>query len=215
MDFPAVQNQINDLPRTFKRDGAPYTNYVDAVTAGLFLFTQGVDGMMDQTDFAKAAYGWLDVWGLVLGIPRRMNEPDPTYRARIQNVILAPHGSPVAILSWLTLIEGIQAELLEALPALGYTITLPPNLTPDQITAILTNLARVRPAGVPFNVLVFATGTFLDTVNYLDAARVTGQYLGGSTTAYTLSIPAGTPNTVAGLPDLLLTDPTINPNLPA
>lgn len=215
MDFPAVQAVLNDLPDTFKRIGTPYTQFIDALTSALSLYTIASDSLVAQQNFNNAVYGWLDVWGLLCGVPRRPNEADSVYRARIKNTILSWHATPLAMITWLQVIEGLTATISEGFPAVGYTITLPPTLTAAQILAVLINFAYVRPAGVPFALGSSIGGLFQDTINYQGAERVTGSYLGQPTSLGSIGIPASTNNFVAQLPDLLFTDPNINPNLPA
>lgn len=216
MDFPQVQAQLNDLPQTFKRYDAPYTQWVDALTSALQIYTQAVDSLLAQLNFRNAAYSWNDAWGAITNVQRRSNESDVVYKARIQNTILAKHASPVAMLAWLSTIEMVTNALLtEAFPTVGYTITLPASLTTATITQILQNLNVVRPAGVPFNVLIQSGGTYLDTVNYMDAPRTTGAYFAGASAPYPLGLGAGQNNAVSLLPDLLFVDPTINPGEPA
>jgi hypothetical protein len=212
MNFSAIQRQLNDLPPTFKRLGSPYGQWVDSLTALLALFCQGVDGLMAQLSFPAARYGWLDTWGTLLGIQRRPNEADSIYQARIQYTLLSWRANAVAMQNWLSNVEMVAGEVNENLPSVGYTVVLPPTLTSAQIAQIIADLAYVRPAGVPFNVLTQSGGTYLGTVNYMGGApRVTGAYLGGAYISQPLNIAANTNNVVALLPDLLLTDPTINP----
>lgn len=213
MNFAAIQKQLNDLPNTFKRTGVPYTQWIDALTALLDLYCQGVDGLVAQLTFSAAQYGWADVWGTVLGIRRRANEADSLYKARISATLLSWRANAVAMQNWLENVEMVPASINENLAAGSYTVVLPPSLTSAQISQILLDLAYVRPAGVPFNLSTLAGGTYLNTVNYIGAApRVTGAYLGGSSLGQALGIPANTDNATSLLPDLMLTDPTLNPS---
>lgn len=213
MNFAMVQAQLNDLPNTFKRPGPPYTQLIDALSAALTRFTNGSDGVMSQTSFLSAQYGWLDIWGLIANVLRRPNEADAVYQARILNTLIAPHATPVALFVWLLFIEGVTAVISENLPNVGYTITFPPTLLAAQLQQIILNLAYVRPAGMPFVAQQQTGGTFLDTVDYTDLARATGEFLGGAATALTAPLPASTNNATPLLPSLLMTDPTLNPSL--
>jgi hypothetical protein len=213
MNFSAVQTQLSDLPTTFKRQATPFTQWLDALAAALTTFTAALDGLVLQTNFPSAQYGWVDVWGTIFGVQRRSNEPDSTYIARIQNTVIAAHVTPVAMLLWLSVIEGITAQLADSPVAVGYTLTLPSTLSTAQINAILLNLAYVRPAGMPFAVHVEAGGTYLNTVDYIGAPRATGIYLGGAFSIFPMSIPSATGNSLSIVPDLLFTDPTLNPGL--
>jgi hypothetical protein len=214
MDFSQVQAILNDLPTTFKRRGTPYTQLIDALTSGLLLFTQGSDGLLAQTNFANARYGWVDVWGAIAAIRRRNDESDFVYKPRIQNMILSPRLSPAAIAMWLLLVEQVNATVTESLPSVGYSVVLPPTLTTQQIQNILNTLAWVRPAGVPFQLGSVTGGSFLATVNYLGGApRTTGAYLPGNSISVGVTLAASTNNETAILPDLLFTDPLLNPSL--
>lgn len=217
MDFEQIQNQINDLPQTFKRYDAPYTQWVDALTSALRIFGMAIDGLMDQVaTFENAEDGWNDAWGALGNVVRRTNESDAVYHPRIQNTVLAEHVTPVAMLEWLEIIEMVlNPQLSENSPAVGYSITLPSTLSTSEILQIIRNLNVVRPAGVPFNVYIQTGALYLDTVNYFDAPRVTGAYLGNSNNAFPLGLSAGQNNATSILPDLLLVDPTINPGEPA
>lgn len=215
MNFDEIVAQLNDLPSTYKRPGAPYTNFVEAIASALLLYTQASDGLFAQTDFNLAANGWIDVWGSLAGIPRRLNESDTVYKNRIRNMVLSHHATPISIVDWLRIVENVNGSVTENLPAIGYQITLPPTLLVPQIKQIIVDLAYVRPAGVPFKVVQESGNTFLNTVNYLGGApRVTGAYLAGSVINVNALIGNGTTNAVGLLPDLLFTDPLINPNLP-
>lgn len=211
MNFADIQKQLNDLPLTFQRPGAPYTQWVDALTALLALYCQGVDGLINQLTFANAQYGWVDTYGATLGIRRRNNEADQVYKTRMQNMLLTWRTNAVVMQNWLANIEMVSGSINENLPAVGYNVLLPATLTLAQIQAIILNLAYVRPAGVPFAALTAAGGTYLNTVNYVGGApRSTGSYLGGAFNTQALGIGPNTNNVGAILPDLLFTDPTIN-----
>lgn len=215
MNFQQIQSQLNDLPSTFTRPGHPYDQLIDAMTAGLFVGAAGDDGTIaEASSFTAAQFGWLDVWGLLFNIPRNNNEPDTAYRARIAYQVTAGAGPPVAIANWLKQVWGLVVTVLEALPAVGYTIQFSTLLTPAQLSTVLLSLAKVRPAGVPFSVLSPSDGLYLNTINFMDGANVTGAYLTGAT-PIALGIGPATNNTPPSLPTLLLTDPTLNPSLPS
>jgi hypothetical protein len=212
MDFPTIQANLNDLPGTFTRLDQPYTQWIDALSAGLLRGCSSSDAIQAQaSSFQNANFGWADTWGAVFNLQRRPGEATPTYKTRVQNTLLANHVTPTAMLNWLATIENITALITENLPNVGYSITLPATLSLPQILMIVANLANVRPAGVPFTVNSQAIGSYLDTVDFFDAARVTGSYLGAGVSAVTLGLTGGTNNATPLLPDLLLIDPTINP----
>lgn len=221
MDQLQVQSQLMDLPPTFLRPGPPFNQYIDALAAALTFFCQSVDGLQSQTNFLKAIGGWLDIWGELAGIGRRANESDGVYMARIQETLLAWRDSVVAIQTWIQTVENVTVSITENLPSWGYNIIFPPTLTLAQITAILTNLKYVRPAGMPFQALLQQGGLFLNTVNYFGGppgsnpplSQVTGAYLAASSVSLALSIPSSTNNALSLLPNLLFTDPTLNPSL--
>jgi hypothetical protein len=213
MDFAQVQTELNDLPTTFQRPGAPFTQWIDADTAGLYRYTQAADGTVSQASFLNAVYGWLDFWGLLFGIPRNTNESDAKYMARIVYTINTGAGSPNAITMFISFVFGITVTLQENLPTIGYTLVFPPTVTPTQIDTILAAIVCVRPAGVPITNVGMLIGSYLNSVNFIGAPRVTGAYLGGSGGSGGPAIPAATNNSSPLLPDLYLTDPFLNPGL--
>lgn len=216
MDFTAVQEQLNDLPDTFKRQDQTYLQIVDAMTALLYRFTQGSDATSAQLDFGNATYGWIDVWGLLLGIPRMTNEANQFYTARIAYEVLAGGGPPLQIQKWILIVYRVAAVVTENFPNVGYTITFPSSVSPSQAQQIVAGLGYVRPAGVPITgILVQGIGTVLETVDFLGAGAVVGAYLGGSLVPVPLSMGAATNNAVPIIPTLFLTDPTLNPSLQA
>ena len=214
MDFPTVQAQLTDLPSTFKRPGTPFTEWMDSLSAGLARGTTSVDGLLAAAqNFANAQFGWIDVWGLLVGIPRMSNEPNVKYSARIAYSLIAGAGTPVGIALWILFIFGISVTVTDSKSAVGYAIAFPAGVTQAQIAAILNSLGKIRPAGVPFTVGQASAGTFLDTINFLDSPRSEGAFLSGSTAGVALPIPGTTNNIPQLLPGLLLSDPTLNPSL--
>jgi hypothetical protein len=214
MDFANVQQQLNDLPPTFKRPGAPYTQIIDAQSAGLTRYCDAATGLSAQTQFQNAVYGWLDLWGLLFGIPRLPQESDAHYKNRIQYEVNAGAGPQNAIAQWIQVVWGVSATIQEQpLPGVGYSITFNASLTTAQIIQILISIGRIRPAGVPIlNIGVVGIGTYLDTINFLEVQRVTGQYLTGGTVPVGALLPGPCTNNAQPLiPDLYLTDPTLNP----
>lgn len=211
MDFTTVENQLNDLPRTFKRPDQTYLQVVDSFALALYLFTQASDGTSQQLQFPGAQYGWLDVWGLLFGIPRFSNEADQVYAARIAFQVLAGGGPAQQIVNWIQIVYRITVSVVENLPAVGYSIIFPGGVTTAQIQTILAALGYTRPAGVPItSVFSYGAGTILDTINFMNAPDVVGAYLTGGATAVPFSVPATTNNAVPLLPSLFLTDPSLN-----
>lgn len=210
MDFPAVQQQLNDLPPTFLRSNATWLQWMDALSAGLARFTIGADGVAAQGTFANARFGWLDVWGLLFGIPRMANEADSKYSTRIVFTLNTGAGTVLVMQEWIALVYNLFVAITDSATAFGYTITFPPIATSDQINAVLSALGQVRPAGVPFIAYSQNIGTYLDTVNYLNASLITGSYLGGGSSSVALTIGAATNNSTPLFPQLFLTDPVLN-----
>lgn len=214
MDYLTVQQNLNDLPNTFKRLGQPYTQWIDALTSMLFIYCFAADTTMAEAgDIQAAQFGWVDVWGETFQIQRLPNEGTPTYLQRIRNILSANHVTPLAMAYWLTVIDQVNAVVTENLPSVGYSVTLPTSLNATQIAQIIAGLGMVRPAGVPFTASTLGIGTYLDTINFLDTQYVTGSYLSQGTTNVPLTISAGTNNSTPLIPDLIFVDPTINPTI--
>ncbi|MDE2233356.1 MAG: hypothetical protein KGJ90_04580 [Patescibacteria group bacterium] len=211
MNFQQVQAQINDLPNTFKRIGVPYTQFIDALTAALYIMTMGVDGMVAQGSFPAAAYGWLDAWGLLFNIQRGNNQPDQSYSKQIQYTVNVSGGPPLYIVAWILAIFGVSVQIQENIPDLGYVLTFPQGLTQAQITTIIASLSYVRPAGVPFVVEQANIGLYPDTINFINGVRVTGSWISGGEVEVPLGIGSTVNNAPVSVPTLLLTDPTLNP----
>ena len=188
---------------------------MDALTSGMLRVTAPVDNIMAMvTQITNARYGWLDIWGLLFNVPRFPNEADVFYLARIQYEVTAGGGTPVGIAKWIAAVWRVQVEILEALPTVGYQIIFPATLTTAQIQAILNSLVRIRPAGVPITISAQSPdGLYLQTINFLSAADITGAYLSANAVLSTVILNPSTNNTGPTLPDLFLTDPTLNPSL--
>jgi hypothetical protein len=212
MDFPTVQASLNDLPPTFKRSNAPFLQVVDSESAALSRLTMAADTILSMVrNISNAQYGWLDFWGLLFGIARNNNESDATYLARTLFTLQNGAGPPLAIVNWIQLVWGVTATFAENFPALGYSLSFPPAITPAQLQVIVQGLVRVRPAGVPFATYSASAGPYLDTVNFLDCPRISGAYVGGGgATRVFVTQSAATPNSTPGLPTLFMTDPTLN-----
>lgn len=215
MNFHQVQFQLENLPPTFLRQTSPFTQYMDALTSGMLRVTAPIDNIMASvTKFVNAQYGWLDIWGLLFNVPRFPNESDATYLNRIQYEVTAGGGTPVGIAKWIAAVWGVQVEVLENLPTVGYQIIFPATLTTLQIQNILNSLVRIRPAGVPITIAAQSPdGLYLQTINFLGASDVTGAYLSASAVLSTVLLNVATNNTSPALPDLFLTDPILNPSL--
>ena len=208
LGFLTVLARLNDLPNTFKRIGPPYTNLIDSVANALTLFTQGSDATSAQfLSASNALDGWLDVWGLLWGVPRIANEANATYSVRIARTVLAWVGTVPAIQAWMNFYAPGGA-IKENASGLGYVLTFPATMTVAQVNAFVMTLLRIRPVGVPFAIVLQGGGIYLGDSTFLG----TDDYLTAGTT--TLPYPGSpcTPNTVPLLPSLLMQDPTINPS---
>lgn len=211
MDYTTVQAVLNDLPPTFKRRSANYNQLIDAFSFALTIFAQGCDGTTSQVNFSNAQYGWLDVWGLLFGIPRFVDEATEIYAARIAFEVLAGAGPPRQIERWTEVVFHVEANVAENFPDVGYSITFPGSVTNAVITQILAGLAFVRPAGVPITgVFTMSGGTILETINFFNAPEVVGAYLTGGAGAVPVTLAASTNNAQPLLPGLFLTDPALN-----
>jgi hypothetical protein len=219
MNFQEILDQLNDLPATFRREGPPYTQLVESLAAGLYLFCQALDAVQAQLNYGTASGGWLDIWGDLAGIPRNTGEPDIEYQPRIQATVLAWRDSVVAIEAFINNVENTLATVAEV-PPIGYTIFFSTTDDLNIITKILYDLRYIRPVGVPFNIRS-QIGLFLNTVNYYGQiaptiipieGRVTGDYLAG-TTPVQLLLSASVNSAQSLIPSLLFEDPTINPGL--
>jgi hypothetical protein len=214
MDWNDVQDQLLDLPRTFKRDGPTYQSLVNSITASLMRYTGAVDGTMGQLIFTQAVAKWLDTWGRLFNIMRNDGESDPAYFNRIQFLLVAGRGTPVAMDQYIADVEGVSASVVESLPATGYSIQFRSILTLAGYLQFAENLVNVRPVGVPFlPFMIVRGGLYLGTVNYLGRPKVTGAYFSTGSAGYSPPISATTNNATPLLPTYFLTDPTINPSL--
>jgi hypothetical protein len=208
VDQPAVLAQINDIPATFRPQGNPYAQIAVALASSVALFTNGADATEAQAiAFSNAIDGWIDVYGLLFGVPRNQNEGNIPYALRISETVLAWVGTLPAMQAWISLFApgGSVAEN----PSGGYKITLPASLTAAQATAFIESLGRIRPDGVPFTVQQSGTGLFLGTEAFLGAGITLGSYLTGGGGAASPPIGATTPSAQPIIPDLFLVDPNL------
>ncbi len=212
MNFFDVLKQLADQPATYLRPGTTFAQLSDTSAVPAADFTSSADMIAAQINsFSSAQWGWLDVWGLLLGIQRAQNEADSSYSTRIVATVLAFVGTTPAIEIWGQFVFGQPVTVSDRTPV-GYTITLPNGVTTAAINAFVVSLSRIRPAGVPFNLVQQDGGLFLDTINYTDTHRVEGSYLDDSVTAVPLVVSASTQNAQPLLPDIYLTDPGLNPS---
>ena len=213
MDFPAVLATLNDLPSTFQRPSSWVTQMLDGLGFEIAVGTQGTDGTMAQVQSVNAAQdGWLDVWGLLMNVPRNSGEGNTPYLARISNTVLAAVGTLNAIQIWINLFAPGGSVAANA-SGLGYTISLPSALTPAQASAFLASLSRIRPAGVPFSAVQGAGALYAGTVEFAGLGQIMGSYLSASSNSSGAAFGATALSAVPMLPTLYMTDPTLNPSL--
>lgn len=213
MDFPAILARLNDLPNTFKRQGPPYTQQMDSIARALALFTISADATIQEAHaFSVNLDGWLDVWGLLWGVPRQQNEANSSFSTRITRTVLAWVGTLPAIQAWIDFYAP-SGSVTENLPTVGYTIILPQSMTLTQIQNFLISLNRIRPVGVPFTVSQVGGGVFLGTDEFIGQGLVMGSYLSGGVVFLTLPQGPSTPNSVPLIPTVLMDDSTLNPGL--
>ena len=214
LDPAGIIKQLNDLPYTFRRPGLPYTATIDAHMSGLRSFTSAIESVFANLDLGAAQFGWLDVIGMLFGIPRTNHMADSLYRNIIQETLAAWVGTGPSIEAWGLITLGQLVTVIWNQNVLGYTIYIPPGISTVQIDYLLSTLNRVRPAGVPFNVSTPTPGLYLDTVNYMGEAWMPGAYLVDPTIPDPVPNGGATDSAQPLLPDYFLSDPTLNPQLP-
>jgi hypothetical protein len=209
MDYPTVLARLNDLPRTFKRQGGWYAQLVDSIGLELADYTLAADATSMQVQaVGNALDGWLDVWGLLWGVPRIPNEANSSYATRIERTVLAWVGTLPALQAWVNFYAP-GGSVTENASGLGYVIAFPASMTGPQVATFLAGLARIRPAGVPFAVVQQGGGLFLGTDEFLGTGILAGSYLTGGNTPGGPLIGASTPNSVPLLPTLYFSDPLL------
>jgi hypothetical protein len=212
MDFSAVEATLLDLPPTFTRSGGWFAQLMDSTSFASSLETEGNTDILTQVlAFANAQDGWIDIWGLLFGVPRNQNEGNGPYATRISETILAWVGTIPAVEYWVNTFAPGGSVVVNT-SGFGYSVILPVAMTTAQVVAFLLSFNRIRPIGVPFTVLQGGGALYLGTVVYMGDGPMIGDYLGGSTTLAGL-INGITLNAVPLLPSLMFTDPVLNPNL--
>lgn len=213
MNFLAVLASLNDLPDTFRKSAPPYTQIIDSLASSLALLTAGEDATINQVStYGIAVDGWLDVWGLLFGVPRNQNEANTTYTTRIRNTVLAWVGTVPAIQAWMD-VYAPGGTVTENSNGFGYVLTFPANMTQAQIRDFVQSLRRIRPIGVPFNGQQSGIGLFLGTDIFMGLDQLAGSYLTGGLQSVGSNDGATTLSSQTLLPTLYLFDPTINPSL--
>ena len=210
MNFDDVQNQLDDIPSSFKRFGYIFAGLISSLTAILARNTQALDQLATMIDINSARWGWLDSIGQLYSIPRNQYETDPQYRTRLIGTLNAHTGTPQAIVSFIKLALNLDTTIIENFNVVDYQInfTNPPSQGTLQNVAL--SIVRVRPAGVPFLPLYQVTGgIYLNTCNYLNTRFITGSYFSQPHSSISIFLAQNTNNPPALLPTQLLTDPYI------
>jgi hypothetical protein len=210
MNFNDVENQLEDLPGTFKRFGPIFAGLIQSLSAALARSTRAIDQLSPMLYPNTAKWGWLDAIGKLYGIPRNQFETDPQYRTRLLGTLTATHGTPSSIVNFIHLALNLNSSITENFDLVSYQInfTNPPNQQTLQKVAVTINW--VRPAGVPFLPLFEVRGgLFLNTLNYYGVRKVTGSYLGRPSATVDITLAANTNNPKPLLPTTYLSDPYI------
>ena len=213
MNFDTVAQRIGDLPATFLRSGNVYQSWQMSQAFQLSEFTYGADALIPQLSFSSAYYGFLDVWGELLGIPRNPNEANSVYQNRITSTLESPVGSVYAIQAYSSMYFGTTVTVTESTSGVGYTINLPGRVSLSLIPQYLINLERIRPAGGPFSLIQSLESLFLNTFQYISSQYAGGSYLGGSSLSLASTIPEPITNSQPIIPTILLTDPILSSQL--
>lgn len=212
MDVQLVLSQLQDLPAPFLRPGATFQWIYQALAGGEAWYTEASDGIAWQVAGLPTAEGpWLTTWGEILGVGRLPGESDGAYSARVQETLLAPVGTPLAIQTYSRFIlNSTLVTVSENFPAVGYTISIPVGYPSVVLSNWISGLARIRPAGVPFQITEHVGPLMLGTYSYLGASGFAAAYLGQGNQALPLNLGASTNNLQNLLPDLLMVDPNLN-----
>jgi hypothetical protein len=214
MNWEDITTVLNSLPSTYRRNGGNYAAFQNSLVAGISRFTLGIDSIAGQASFATPPVGkWLDAWGRLFAVPRNNGESDAAYYMRVKETLVAWRATIPGMEDYMQFALGITAMVEENFPQVGWSLIISSLLTAAQLAALITNLAFIRPAGVPFKVFGRRGGLYLSTVNFLHGTRVTGSWLIPGAIFLPLTIPSSTNNAVPTLPTTWLTDPTINPSL--
>jgi hypothetical protein len=210
-----VLAQLLDLPPTFRRPGDIFQQIYNSLAAGEASYGLASDGSASALALPDSLGPWLALWGQVFGLPRLAQEGDIAYAVRLQNTLTSPVATPEAVQGWSRFfLDSNTVVVTEALPGtVGYVIEIPAGIGTQTLTNWILSLARIRPAGVPFQVAIQTNPLMLGTYSYIGAGGFAGAYLGYGTSAISLSIPAETGNAVPLVPEILLLDPTLNGQL--
>ena len=210
MQTGAIQQQILDLPPSFKPGDATWQACMNSFLMAMDTQGSSTDALAQQLSFTTSSGKWLTLWGLLFGLPRLSGESDESYSLRIQDTLLG-HASTVAgIGSWIENVFNTNVSITENIPSQpGYTITFATPLTLEAYTGIANNLSRIRPAGVPFLPFhISSSGAYLDTLIFLGMGSAPGAYLGSGLSSLSPTVGLTTNAWIGTLPANYFNIPT-------
>ena len=212
MRIDQVNSQLLDVPPVFKPTGATYQAVISAVLAGLEDLGATTEALAKQLDLLTASASWLDLWGLLVQLPRTTNEGDTQYRARIQATLLGGTATVAGIGAFLSEAFGLSVIIQENFTTNSWMVTFSVPLTDSQLTTIALALARIRPAGIPFFPFnVVAGGMYLYTTMFLGMTYAQGAYLEAPTQQFYPNIGPNTNSLLVVLPLSYMNIPTTFP----
>lgn len=210
MDASQAKSQLLDLPNPFTRTGVAFDSIISSQAASLGLYTFGSDTSSGSISVSGASDGWLSAWGEIFDVQRAPSEGNVRFSDRIRFTLQSPVGTVSAIETFVKFILGVSVIVTEYAGAPGYEISIPASVSNSSIDSFLKFLSRIRPAGVPFNVVLQTNPLILTSYSYVGSSGFAGAYLGYGTEAYSFTLGASTVNAVPQAPDQLLTDPLLN-----
>lgn len=210
MNFIDVENQLTDLPASFKRFGPIFAGLIVSLSAMLARSTRAIDQLAPQININTAKWGWLDAIGKLYGIPRNQYETDAQYKIRLLGTLTAAHGTPTSITSFIKLALNLNTTITENFDLVSYQINFSNPPTIQTLTQVAISINWVRPAGVPFLPFFEITGgLFLNTLNYFGVKRVTGSYLSRPQASVDINLSSHTNNPKPLLPTTYISDPYV------
>lgn len=199
MDTQSILDQITDVPATFKSTDPTYQYIANALTIGMRGLADTYHNLVNQMFFNNPSSSWLQYWGELLGIPELAGEEDGVYATRIMNELTAWVGTANGILLILQEVYGITATISENLTSGGYTIGFTIPLSSSQLDNITSTLARIRPAGVPFNYNIIQAGAFLGATSYTRMRYSSGAFLSGASSTISPGSPINTNSIISNI----------------
>lgn len=212
MNYAQVAQIIQSLPGTFQRTGTTFNAVESSIIQPCFAYTSSTDQLAQSMIVDNAQWTTLDTIGTIWGILRLPFEGDVQYRNRLMSIFQSmagiPYGIQQFILDVFNLSTKVQNQSLGSNGA-GYSITFSSSLGVNQQDTVSQQLQWIRPAGVPFQMYGVGSGFFLGTINYVNAASVTGAYLTTGTALLPFSALASTNSPLNQLPTTFLTNPLL------